>query len=108
MDSLSTGDDFLSSHEDIVGGGPSVVVFVEHGIEGSGLFRISMEDVEVTVILSLDYFSKLLFYSGGQIFVQIPIDVIIFEHLNSLFESDDRDGIADFKDFTGILGSDIL
>lgn len=54
VDPLSSRQDFLSSHEEIVRAGEVGVVLAEHGVEGSGGGGIAMEHVEVSIIFMFD------------------------------------------------------
>ncbi len=50
MNSLSATQDFLSSHEEIVGTGESGIVLTYGGVEGSGFDWVPVEHVEIGVI----------------------------------------------------------
>ena len=55
VNTLSTWQDFLTSHEEVIRAGKSGVILTEHSVERSGVDRVSVQHVEVSVIFNSHY-----------------------------------------------------
>lgn len=51
MDSLSTTENFLSSHKEVKGAGKIGIVFADSRVKRPGFDRIPVEHVEISIIL---------------------------------------------------------
>ena len=54
MDTLSTRDNFLATHEGVVGVGEGGISWVKVGVEGTGGDGVVSQDVEICVIFFKD------------------------------------------------------
>lgn len=71
VDTLGTGHDFLTTHEEVVGVRESLVVGVGLGIEGTNSHGELVEDVEVGVVLLADDLAELLLHRGGEVVLEV-------------------------------------
>jgi hypothetical protein len=67
VNSLSTGKDLFTSHEEIVRVGEFGVLRIGHGVEGSDLEREFVDNVVISVVLLLDDLSEGLLRRGAMI-----------------------------------------
>jgi len=84
VDSLSTGEDFLTAHKHVVGVAQFVVVWVRHCIEWTHSEWIFIQDVEICVILGFYKFSKELLVGCAQIILVPNLHPVLTQHLHSL------------------------
>lgn len=106
VDSLSSRSDFLTSHEEIVRVGVSVVILADHGVEGSGRGGVSVEHVEVSVVDLSDDGSELSLGGGVEILKGVPFDSSALEELDTLLEGDSNDGGLALEGLEGVLLTD--
>jgi len=67
VNSLSTGKDLFTSHEEVVRVGEFGVLRIGHGVEGSDLEREFVDNVVISVVLLLDDLSESLLRRGAMI-----------------------------------------
>lgn len=71
VDTLGTGHDLLSTHEEVVRVREALVVGVGLGVEGTDGHGELVEDVEVGVVLLADDLSELLLHRGGEVVLEV-------------------------------------
>ena len=64
MDSLSAGGNLLASHEEVVAVSVVGVIRVQHSVEWTSIGWISIEHVEVSIVLFTNNSAKLLLIEG--------------------------------------------
>ncbi len=84
MDSLSTGQDLLPTHEHVVRVRPLRIVRVGHGVERPHGQGELVQDVEVCVVLGLDEAAEQLLVGGGQVLVVLHLDPGLPQHGHAL------------------------
>lgn len=70
VDTLGTGHDLLTTHEEVVGVGEALVVGVGLGVEGTHGHGEFVEDIEVSVVLLADDLAELLLHGGGEVVLE--------------------------------------
>lgn len=70
VDTLGTGHDLLTTHEEVVGVGETLVVGVGLGVERTNSHGEFVKDVEVGVVLLADDLAKLLLHGGGEVVLE--------------------------------------
>lgn len=106
VNSLSTTGNFFTSHEEIVRVGVSGVILAGHGVERSGGDGVSVENVEIGVVLLLDEVTQLSFSDGIEIFHSGPFDAIFLQKVNTFLEGELNDGSLELEGVEGILDVD--
>lgn len=71
VDTLGTGHDLLSTHEEVVRVREALVVGVGLGVEGADSHGELVEDVEIGVVLLADDLAELLLHCGGEVVLEV-------------------------------------
>lgn len=71
VDTLGTGHDLLSTHEEVVRVREALVVGVSLSVEGTDSHGELVEDVEVGVVLLADDLAELLLHRGGEVVLEV-------------------------------------
>jgi hypothetical protein len=74
VDSLRTGCNFFSSHEDIIRVCVVRVMRTDHSVKWPGTNGILINDVEICVMLLWDYLAKCLLCFSWEVFEWILLD----------------------------------
>ena len=102
LTSLSTGDNLLTAHENVVRVGVSVVLSIEHCVEGSNGTRELVDDKEVSLVLLLDNATQQLFSGGREIIEISHLDLGVVGLIHQL------DGLREcqtkFLELEGLVG----
>lgn len=104
VDTVSTTGNFFSAHEEVVRVCVSLILGVQHSVEGAGGFRIAIKHVKVSVVLFFDDCSECALCLSAQIFEGVLLAASSsVEHLDSIaiVKLDNRIGALKF--FEGIL-----
>lgn len=82
LTSLSTADNLLAAHEEIVRVGVTSVFSIEHGVERSDSRRELVDDEEVSLVLLLDNAAQQLLGRGGEVIEisHLNLGVVSFVH----------------------------
>ena len=86
VDSLGSRSNFLSSHEEVVRIGVSIISWVKHGVERSNCSWVPVEHVEISSVLFLDKLSQHFLVLSAQV-IEVSLDIsCLFKQLNSFLE----------------------
>jgi hypothetical protein len=84
--SLGSRSDFLSSHEEVVRVGVSIISWVKHGVERSNCSWVPVEHVEISSVLFLDKLSQHFLILSAQV-IEVSLDIsCLFKQLDSFLE----------------------
>lgn len=79
VNTLSTGHDLLTTHEEVVGVGETGVLGVGLGVEGTDSHGELVQDVEVSVVLFADDLAKLLLHGSGE----VVLETLLLGHVDT-------------------------
>lgn len=81
VDTLGTGHDLLTTHEEVVGVGKAGIGGVGLGVERSHGHGELVKDVEVGVVLVADDLAELLLHGGGE----VVLEALLLGHVDAGF-----------------------
>jgi len=87
MNTLSSRSDFFSSHEEIVRVCVVRVMRVNHSVEWTSVDGVSVQHIEISLILLTDKFSKNFLILSAKIFERVLSVSVLSQELNSVFEA---------------------
>jgi len=103
VNTLCTGGDLLTAHEEIVRVGEAAVLGVQHSVERSSANGVAVKHVEVSVVLLLDNATKSLLSLSAQVLELILLEAGISEHLHTFAEVDLDNGVCADEVVEGVL-----
>lgn len=106
MDTLSSTQDLFSSHEHVIRVGPSLVIGVRHGVEGTGGQGKLVQNVEVGVVLLTNNLSKLLLVGSVQVFKFRLLNTGFLKKFSSFSKSQNKRFFGEDERFRRILLGD--
>ena len=103
VNTLSSGSDLLTSHEEIVRVSEAGVLRVQHSVKGSGTDGVSIQHVEVSVILLTHNSAKSFLSLSAQILEFRLLVASLIDKLNTFTEVELKDGVSTLEFLEGVL-----
>lgn len=103
VNTLSTGSDLLTSHEEVVRVGEALVSWVQHSVEGSSSDGVAVKHVEVSVVFLAHHLTESLLSLSSQVLELTLLEASFLEHLDTLTEVNFHDRVSTLEFFEGVL-----
>jgi len=108
VDTLSSRQDLLTTHEEIVRVRVLGVLGVGHSVEGTDLERELVQHEEVSVVLGLDQLAELLLDLGRQVIIITHLHSVLTQQCNGILVLQAKSLWQELELFKGVLTVDNL
>lgn len=107
MDSLSTGSDFFTTHEEVIRTSEIGVIRGRHGVERTGVLGITMQEIEVRVVFFTDDLTQFSLDFRREILVHVLFHAVFFQKTAAFFEGETRHRSLVFERLERVLLVDL-